>query len=316
MNSVYGLFSALIMHIYEMRSSVQTTVSASRERIDMGMDALKAASKVWLVAKMLHTMFECLLRDNVLEEGLQKAGNRQDQTTRNAIPADETEIQLVLHQAIGKRKYDQLKISFSQSPQLSLLPYRRSRPETPLVNPCLDSASKPSNLGATLPVPVRNMSDHFLSTSLPRSPSCGPSLSGIGQISRLNGYTISAISANLSFVTPNSPPSSQFFWESFQPNPLLPDQTGIPISVSPCDGSRVDRPTQMAQDRPVQEPQNHSMHMCRQQHQFDGSAVDTSIISQAQSQSPSQSQSLDVMPMKMGRTYRRGRLWPGMEDRS
>ena len=78
-SSVYSLFSALIMHVYQMRSSVPSVVAASQERINVCMNALKEVSKVWLVAKMVHTLFESNLGNKVSEERLQQATGRKAQ---------------------------------------------------------------------------------------------------------------------------------------------------------------------------------------------------------------------------------------------
>ncbi|KAK6399523.1 Transcriptional activator of fatty acid utilization, partial [Oleoguttula sp. CCFEE 5521] len=70
---VYSLFSALIMHVYQMRSSNQSIVSLTQQRTTTCMNALKDVSKVWLVAKMVHTLFESILGNKMLEERLQRA---------------------------------------------------------------------------------------------------------------------------------------------------------------------------------------------------------------------------------------------------
>jgi hypothetical protein len=41
------------------------------------MSALNDVSKVWLVAKMIHTLFESILGNKSLEERLQKAGAKR-----------------------------------------------------------------------------------------------------------------------------------------------------------------------------------------------------------------------------------------------
>ena len=215
------------------------------------------------------------------------------------------------NQSDGMLKYDQLKMSSLHSTQLLPVPYRRPRPEMLLVNPCRDSASMSSNLGTTSPVPLRNLSDHSLSTSLPHNPSCGPSLDNIGHTSIFNSNTISALSTEISFVVPDSPPRSQVLREASSSTRSSLTRIGILDFVSPCDSNRVELPTQMLPDRPVQEPQNHSMRTYRLHHQFDDSAVNNSIISQEQPQS----QSLDFVPMNMGTTCHQGQQWLGNEDR-
>jgi len=50
------------------------------------MDALKEVSKVWLVAKMVHTLFESILGNKHLEERLQKAAGKRHQKNKQTAP--------------------------------------------------------------------------------------------------------------------------------------------------------------------------------------------------------------------------------------
>ncbi|RAL66611.1 hypothetical protein DID88_006301 [Monilinia fructigena] len=125
---VYSLFSALIMHVYQMRSSVPSVVAATQERMRVCMNGLKDVSRVWLVAKMVYTLFESILGNKVLEERLQKAAGKRHKRMVQSIHDG-------LNQAKNepqKRKYDDMALDFGVSsgpaPQES---YERSRPQTP-----------------------------------------------------------------------------------------------------------------------------------------------------------------------------------------
>ncbi|KLU85986.1 cutinase transcription factor 1 alpha [Magnaporthiopsis poae ATCC 64411] len=74
---VYSLFSALIMHVYQMKSPVPTIQQVTQDRIRTCMGALKDVSRVWLVGKMVWTLFQSILGNKVLEERLQKAAGKR-----------------------------------------------------------------------------------------------------------------------------------------------------------------------------------------------------------------------------------------------
>lgn len=82
---VYSLFSALIMHVYQMRSSDPQTVSACHEKISICMQALRDVSHAWLVAKMVHTLFESILGNKAMEEKMQKAAGRRHHHFRQML---------------------------------------------------------------------------------------------------------------------------------------------------------------------------------------------------------------------------------------
>lgn len=216
-SSVYSLFSALIMHVYQMRSSVPSIVSATQERMQVCMNALKEVSKVWLVAKMVHTLFESILGNKMLEDRLQKAaGRRHKKPKLDARPAQEKDEQQ------QKRKYDDMELGFSNGAPVPQVSYERSRPQTPAVTPSRD-------LGQSVPVaPMaappasphpRQTTDGFLSSTSrnntrPPTP-FNPS------------YSIPATPPDLFLVTRDSPHISQSLWENFQPDQLFPENTNM-----------------------------------------------------------------------------------------
>lgn len=232
---VYSLFSALIMHIYQMRSSVPSVVAASQERITICMNALKEVSKVWLVARMVHTLFESILGNNVLQEKLQKASGRKAQRNKNANAGahanghNNNSAQAQHNPAppppppvnSTKRKFDDIDLGFSVGPPAPQMSYERSRPQTPAVTPSreLNPQQSTNPLGSP---PLPNdplMPNQHRGTS--RLHSRGPTRAN----SPFNGYSIPATPPDLFLVTRDEPNISQQLWENFQPDQLFPDGT-------------------------------------------------------------------------------------------
>ncbi|KAL8788667.1 MAG: hypothetical protein Q9213_001595 [Squamulea squamosa] len=213
---VYSLFSALIMHVYQMRSSVPSIVTATQERMQVCMNALKEVSKVWLVAKMVHTLFESILGNKTLEDRLQKAAGKKHKKPRiDGPPISEKEEQPI------KRKYDDMEIGFSNGPPVPQVSFERSRPQTPAVTPSRDlgqSAPVASMAAPSSSPHMRHSNDAFLGTSRgntrPPTP-FNPS------------YSIPATPPDLFLVTRDSPHISQSLWENFQPDQLFPDGTNM-----------------------------------------------------------------------------------------
>ncbi len=145
---VYSLFSALIMHVYQMRSPIPTVQQSTQDRIRTCMSALKDVSRVWLVGKMVYTLFESILGNKVLEERLQKAAGKRHRK------AQQTLAQLNQHQQRQsqqeKRKYDDMAIDFSISTPQPQESYERSRPQTPsLTSKTTDTQSTMAPPGAS-----------------------------------------------------------------------------------------------------------------------------------------------------------------------
>ena len=223
------------MHVYQMRSSVPSVVSASQERINVCMDALKEVSKVWLVARMVHTLFESILGNKVLEERLQKAAGKRHQKTKTGLTNPAQRIQTT-----GKRKFDDMEFGYSSGPPAPQLSYERSRPQTPSLTPSRDLGQQPAGPRGLSSPPIRNAADHFLPP--------GPSRGDTRPTSPFPGaFSIPATPPDLFLVTRNSPPISQSLWENFQPDRLFPDGTNMSMSFPPSNGNPVDPQLQMPQ---------------------------------------------------------------------
>ncbi|RVX72462.1 Cutinase transcription factor 1 alpha [Exophiala mesophila] len=260
---VYSLFSALIMHVYQMRSSVPSVVAASQERINVCMVALKEVSKVWLVAKMVHTLFESILGNKVLEERLQKATGRKAQrakanqppgghlhsngnTNGNTQPNSATPSAPPPPPTSTKRKFDDIDLGFNVGPPAQQMSYERSRPQTPAVTPSREQTQSHVNTFLGSP-PLHN--DQYLPTSRSRGASRIPSRGPTRANSPFNGYSIPATPPDLFLVTRDSPNISQQLWENFQPDQLFPDGTIGDVSsfTSPLIHNAVDPQLQMPQ---------------------------------------------------------------------
>ena len=223
------------MHVYQMRSSVPSVVAASQERINVCMNALKEVSKVWLVAKMVHTLFESILGNKVLEERLQKATGKKAQRSKNnqrdqnhANGNQNGVVNLAPAPAPAppinpaKRKYDEIDLAFNVGPPAPQMSYERSRPQTPAVTP---SRELPQHQGHNYlgSPPLQN--EQYLPSSRSRGQSRIPSRGPTRANSPFNGYSIPATPPDLFLVTRDSPNISQQLWENFQPDQLFPDGT-------------------------------------------------------------------------------------------
>ncbi|TVY82055.1 Cutinase transcription factor 1 alpha [Lachnellula suecica] len=210
---VYSLFSALIMHVYQMRSTVPSVVQLTQERLRVCMDALKDVSRVWLVAKMVYTLFESILGNKLLEERLQKAAGKRHKKMAQDLSQGMAQIK---REDPGKRKYDDMSLDFGVSggpaPQES---YERSRPQTP----SQISSREQGNNGMAPPIMSPNSrqnQDTFMggTNSRPHTRPATPFRPS---------FSVPATPPDLYLVTRNSPNLSQAVWENFQPDQLFPE---------------------------------------------------------------------------------------------
>jgi len=225
------------MHVYQMRSSVPTVVAATQERLHICMNALKDVSKVWLVAKMVHTLFESILGNKILEDKLQKAAGRRHKKPRidNHAPAEKEEPQ-------QKRKFDDMELGFNNGPPAPQVSYERSRPQTPAVTPSRDLGQQGSVPVAPMAAPptdnIRQNHDAFMGSSRNNTRPPTP----------FNGtYSIPATPPDLYLVTRESPHISQQLWENFQPGYLFPENTNISLPQYATTEQPLDPQLQMPQ---------------------------------------------------------------------
>lgn len=245
---VYSLFSALIMHVYQMKSSNKTIVSATEQRIQICLDALKEVSKVWLVAKMVHTLFESILGNKHLEERLQKAAGRNHKKKTASTGPPPPPPKPV--QEAPKRKFDDMDLGFpaTNGPPAPQVSYERSRPQTPAVTPSreLPPQQQPMpQMSSGSPQMNRQNHDAFM----------GPSRSGTRPTTPFNpSYSYPGTPPDLFLVTRDTPNISQEVWQNFQPDHLFPADTQINFPVSAH--SLVDPALSQPQNMPMHQQSN------------------------------------------------------------
>lgn len=224
------------------------------------MNALKEVSKVWLVAKMVHTLFESILGNKMLEERLQKAtgrkaprtqknrggvensnnNNNNGNTTQNPTTTGNNQSNVASAAppppppapSSNKRKFDDIDLGFSVGPPAPQVSYERSRPQTPALTPSreLTQQQATNNLLGSPPIP--NPNDQFLPAAKSRGGSRIHSRMGTRANSPFNGFSVPATPPDLFLVTRNSPPISQNMWENFQPDQLFPDGSIDPNAIN------------------------------------------------------------------------------------
>ena len=209
-----------------MRSSVPSIVTAAQERMQVCMNALKEVSKVWLVAKMVHTLFESILGNKMLEDRLQKAAGKKHKKPRlEAQPEKEDQPQ--------KRKYDDMELGFAKNgPPAPAMSYERSRPQTPAVTPSreLGQSAPVAPMAAPPTSPrLRQSNDAFMGGNGSRANTRPPTPFN-------PSFSVPATPPDLFLVTRDSPHISQSLWENFQPDQLFPGGTDMslpPYSTQP-----------------------------------------------------------------------------------
>jgi hypothetical protein len=182
------------------------------------MQAMKEVSRVWLVGKMVYTLFESIIGNKMLEERLQKAGGKRHRKMQQSFSQLEQQSRA---QDVSKRKFDDMAIDFTANAPTPQESYERSRPQTP-------SAVKTENASAMQPPTV---------ASPPNSrPSAADTFMG-GTNSRPQtrpatpfnpSFSVPTTPPDLYLVTRNSPNLSQSLWENFQPDQLFPESSSMP----------------------------------------------------------------------------------------
>lgn len=253
------------MHVYQMRSSNQNIVTATQARLSTCMTALKDVSKVWLVAKMVHTLFESILGNKALEERLQKAaGRKHNKNKHNHASSQKPSIDTPsIDPSDHKRKFDDMEMGYSNGPPAPQMSYERSRPQSPAMSPsqAFPTGSQPSempplpNMTASSPV-IRHNNDAFMGRSRPHTRPTTP----------FNGFSYPGTPPDFFLHTRGSPKIHEDVWQNYQPDQLFPPETNqlFPVlSNSPSQQMNVD-PSLRSQFSPSQGAPNlqspHNIH--------------------------------------------------------
>ncbi|SPO05062.1 related to CUTINASE TRANSCRIPTION FACTOR 1 BETA [Cephalotrichum gorgonifer] len=240
---VYSLFSALIMHVYQMRSPVPSIQQVTQDRLRTCMSALKDVSRVWLVGKMVYTLFESVLGNKGMEEKLQKASGKRHRKANLSL----TQLEQQQNRAMDatKRKFTEMTMGYNVSsavaPQES---YERSRPPSPAPAPNLKPepnviAPPTSALDAAQPNPDTFMGGAASRGQTRPSTPFNPS------------FSMPGTPPDLYLVTRNSPNLSQAVWENFQPDHLFPESSAVPFpQLSPTPSHQNVDPSLVSQMQP------------------------------------------------------------------
>lgn len=208
------------MHVYQMRSSNKTIVQATEQRLSVCMNALKEVSKVWLVAKMVHTLFESILGNKLLEERLQKAAGKRH---KKPPPLQTTRAK----EEPPKRKFDEMNdMGFANGPAPNVS-YERSRPQTPALTPSRELPQQQQGQ-------QNNGNGHGMNHPGSRQPSDpfagiagGQSRGNTRPTTPFNQYAFPGTPPELFLVTRNSPNLSSDLWQNFQPDQLFPNEANV-----------------------------------------------------------------------------------------
>ena len=203
------------MHVYQMRSSNRSIVAVTEERLQICMNALREVSKVWLVAKMVHTLFESILGNKVLEERLQKAAGKRHQKSKQPRVQAST-------QEAPKRKYEEMDMSFTNGPPSHQVSYERSRPQSP-------AAAFPKDLP---PHPQQHMSSVSPQVHQSNDTVMGSGREDTRPTTPFNpSYSFPGTPPDLFLHTRNSPNISEALWQNFQPDQLFPADSNVSIPL-------------------------------------------------------------------------------------
>jgi hypothetical protein len=230
------------MHVYQMRSSNQSIVTATQARLATCMTALKDVSKVWLVAKMVHTLFESILGNKALEERLQKAaGRKHNKNKHNGTNSKKPSVDTPpVDPSDHKRKFDDMEMGYSNGPPAPQMSYERSRPQSPALSPTQNlppGSQAPDlhglpNMTASSPV-IRHGNDAFMGRSRPHTRPTTP----------FNGFSYPGTPPDFFLHTRGSPKIAEDVWQNYQPDQLFPPETNqlFPVlSNSPSQQMNVD----------------------------------------------------------------------------
>jgi hypothetical protein len=250
------------MHVYQMRSSNQTVVSATQQRLQICMNALRDVSRVWLVAKMVHTLFESILGNKVLEERLQKAAGRRHTKKKDANGAaakDAVKASPKENNESNKRKFDDMEFGYANGPPAAPMSYERSRPQSPALTPSRELPQQNQQQQvpqiSTSSPPQRQSTDAFM----------GNSRSNTRPTTPFNSFSIPGTPPDLFLHTRNSPKISEDLWQNYQPDQLFPPETNGLFPLQSPSQQMVDPalrgPSQQQYGMPQQMPMQDGMQM-------------------------------------------------------
>ncbi|KAK5689206.1 Transcriptional activator of fatty acid utilization [Elasticomyces elasticus] len=214
---VYSLFSALIINVYQTRSSNQNIVSGTQQRLTTCMTALRDVSKVWLVAKMVRTLFESILGNKVLEERPQKAaGRKHNKPKHDGLLSSRTSRNTPLNERAAQqgesdntnRKFDEMELGYVNGSPAARTSYERSRLQNPV--PAILTSSPP----------VGHSTDTFMDTTRVNT----------RPTTYFDGVSYAGTPPDFFLHTRGKPKTSEDLWQNYDQGQLFPPEandTGV-----------------------------------------------------------------------------------------
>ncbi|KAJ6118231.1 cutinase transcription factor 1 alpha, partial [Penicillium samsonianum] len=123
---VHSLFSALIIHINEISTSVSTIRHGVTDRLRSCMSALKEVSHVWVTGKMAYILFESIIRNNSPEDGVQIAGLEKREMHQNLF-----QLKQQATEKDASKQGERIRHNLVTASPRELASYRRSQPHIP-----------------------------------------------------------------------------------------------------------------------------------------------------------------------------------------
>ena len=176
------------------------------------------------MAKMVHTLFESILGNKVMEERLQKAAGRRHTKARGTNGAstakDTAKISPNENNEPSKRKYEDMEFGYSNGPPAAPMSYERSRPQSPAVTPSRELPQQNQHQQqvpqiSTSSPPQRHSTDAFMGNSRANTRPTTP----------FNSFSIPGTPPDLFLHTRNSPKISEDLWQNYHPDQLFPPET-------------------------------------------------------------------------------------------
>jgi len=197
---------------------------------------------------MVHTLFESILGNKVLEERLQKAAGRRHAKSKQSGPNSSGRVTRTTPPNEGtneaqKRKFDDMELGYVNGPPAPQMSYERSRPQSPAVTPGPELPPQSAvgvqpaqplhqqvpQISATSPPIRHNNTDAFMGTSRANTRPTTP----------FNAFSYPGTPPDLFLHTRGSPKISEDLWQNYDPGQLFPPEAngmlGIPM-MSPGDG--------------------------------------------------------------------------------
>lgn len=195
----YSLFSALILHVYQMKSPVPSIQQVTQSRIRSCMKAMKEISRVWLVGKLLYTFFESVIGNKCMEEA------KRRQQVQQSPP--KLELRSI---AQGPAKND----GNSMMTGVTAKAFTPPKPYERLNHQENNGQGSSGDFASTI---VQDMAD----TSIDGT-SFQPQMYPVTSIPQL---PLPATTPDFYLVTRNSPNTCQTLWENYEPDQLFPESS-------------------------------------------------------------------------------------------